>query len=102
MNASASTLTGAIQTDLTSTTNINLTGGTTWTITGSSTLTNLKVTNSAIAFAPPDSGAAFKTLTVANYVGSGANITLYAALGGSNSASDRTSSMAAARPARRC
>ena len=58
-------------------------------MTGSSTVTNLKVTNSAIVFAPPGSGAGFKTLTVTNYVGSGANITLYAALGGSNSASDR-------------
>ena len=57
-NASASTLTGAIQTDSTSTTNVNLTNGTTWTMTGSSTVTNLKVTNSAIVFAPPGSGAA--------------------------------------------
>jgi Autochaperone Domain Type 1 len=88
-NASASTLTGAIQTDSTSTTNVNFTNGTIWTMTGSSTVTNLKVTNSAVVFAPPDSGAGFKTLTVTNYVGSGANITLYAALGGSNSASDR-------------
>jgi hypothetical protein len=88
-NASASTLTGAIQTDSTSTTNVNFTNGTTWTMTGSSTVTNLKVTNSAIVFAPPDSGAGFKTLTVTNYVGSGANITLYAALAGANSASDK-------------
>ena len=88
-NASASTLTGAIQTDSTSTTNVNFTNGTTWTMTGSSTVTNLKVTNSAVVFAPPDSGAGFKTLTVTNYVGSGANITLYAALAGANSASDK-------------
>ena len=88
-NASASMLTGA-QTDSTSTANVNLTNGTTWTMTGSSTLTNLRVTNSAVVFAPPGSGAGFKTLTVTNYVGSGANITLYAALGGSNSASDKT------------
>ena len=88
-NANASTLTGAIQTNSTSTTNVDLTNRTTWTMTGSSTVTNLKLTNSAIAFAPPDSGSGFKTLTVTNYVGSGANITLYAALGGSNSASDK-------------
>ena len=60
-NANASTLTGAIQTDSTSTTNVDLTNRTTWTMTGSSTVTNLKLTNSAIAFAPPDSGSGFKT-----------------------------------------
>src|SRR5271165_478779 len=38
---------------------------------------------------PPGSGSGFKTLTVTNYVGSGANITLNTALGGSNSASDQ-------------
>ena len=53
-------------------------------MTGSSTVTNLSVANSMIVFAPPGSGAGFKTLTVTNYVGSGANITLNTALGGSN------------------
>ena len=89
LNASASRLTGAIQTDSTSTTNVNLANATTWTMTGSSTVTNLSVANSMIVFAPPGSGAGFKTLTVTNYVGSGANITLNTALGGSNSASDQ-------------
>ena len=44
------------------------------------------MTNSIVVFAPPGSGSGFKTLTVTNYVGSGANITMNAALGGSNSA----------------
>ena len=89
LNASASTLTGAIKTDSTSTTNVNLTNGTTWTMTGSSTVTNLNLTNSVVVFAPPSEGGGFKTLTVTNYVGSGAAITLNAALGGSNSPSDK-------------
>ena len=89
LNANASTLTGAIRTDPTSTSNVNLANGTTWNMTGSSTVTNLSVTNSVVVFAPPSSGAAFKTLTVTNYVGAGANITLNASLGGSNSSSDQ-------------
>jgi hypothetical protein len=89
LNAAASTLTGAIQTDSTSTTKVNLANGTNWTMTGSSTVTNLNVTNSIIIFAPPGSRGAFKTLTVTNYVGNGADIILNAALGGSGSASDR-------------
>ena len=76
-------------TDATSTSNVNLTNGTTWNLTGPSTVTNLSVTNSVVVFAPPSSGAAFKTLTVTNYVGAGANITLNASLGGSNSSSDQ-------------
>ena len=89
LNASASTLTGAIHTDSTSTTNVNLTNSTTWTMTGSSTVTNLSLTNSVVVFAPPGSGVGFKTLTVTNYVGSGANIIMNATLGGAPSASDR-------------
>ena len=89
LNANASMLTGVIRTDPTSTTNVNLTGGTTWTVTGPSTVTNLSVTNSMVVFAPPGSGQAFRTLTVTNYVGAGANITLNASLGGSSSASDQ-------------
>ncbi len=85
LNATASTLTGTIQTDPTSTTNFNLTSGSTgsnWTMTGSSTVSNLAVTNSTIVFfSPPGSGGPFKTLTVNNYTGSGANITMNAALG---------------------
>ena len=88
LNASASTLTGVIHTDPTSTSNVRLTNGTTWTMTGSSTVTNLNLTNSVVVFAPPSSGVAFKTLTVTNYVGSGANITLNAALGGPSSSAD--------------
>ena len=48
----------------------------------------LAVSNSAIVFAPPGAGG-FKTLTVGNYVGAGANITLNTALGGSSSPTDQ-------------
>jgi fibronectin-binding autotransporter adhesin len=89
LNANASTLTGGIQTTPGATSNVNLANGTTWNLTGPSTVTNLNVTNSIIVFAPPGSGSGFKTLTVTNYVGSGASITLNAALGGSNSGSDQ-------------
>ena len=88
-NASASTLTGAMATDAVSTSNVNLTNGTVWNLTGPSNVTNLAVTNSAIVFAPPGTGGGFKTLTVNNYVGSGANIVLNTALGGSSSPTDR-------------
>ena len=87
-NASASTLTGAMRTDPLSTSNVNLTNGTVWNLTGPSNVSSLAVTNSAIVFAPPGSGG-FKTLTVNNYVGSGANIVLNTALGGSSSPTDR-------------
>jgi fibronectin-binding autotransporter adhesin len=87
-NANASTLTGAMATDPTSTSNVSLTNGTTWNLTGPSNVSSLAVTNSAIVFAPPGSGG-FKTLTVGNYVGSGANITLNTALGGSSSPTDQ-------------
>ena len=89
LNASASTLTGAIRTDAASTSNVNLMNGTTWNLTAPSTVTNLNDTHSIIAFAPPGSGGGFKTLTVNNYVGNGANIIMNAALGGSSSASDQ-------------
>ena len=89
LNANASALTGAIRTDAASTSNINLTNGATWNLTAPSTVTNLNVTHSIIVFAPPGSGGGFKTLTVNNYVGNGANITMNAALGGSSSASDQ-------------
>ncbi|HXE26776.1 MAG TPA: autotransporter outer membrane beta-barrel domain-containing protein [Roseiarcus sp.] len=88
-NANASMLTGAIQTDAASTSNVNLTNGTTWNLTGSSTVTNLSVAHSIVVFAPPGAGGAFKTLTVTNYVGNGANIAMNVALGGSGSAGDR-------------
>ncbi len=89
LNANASALTGAIFTDATSTSNVNLTNGATWNMTGPSTVSNLSVFNSAVVFAPPGAGGAFKTLTVGAYVGSGANVTLNAFLSGSNSNSDR-------------
>ena len=89
LNASASALTGAIRTDAASTTNVNLTNGATWNLTAPSTVTNLNVTHSIIVFAPPGSGGGFKTLTVNNYAGNGANITMNVALGGSNSAGDQ-------------
>ena len=89
MNANASMLTGAIATAPGATSNINLANGTAWNLTGPSTVTNLNVTNSIIVFAPPGSGSGFKTLTVTNYVGSGATVTMNTALGGSNSATDQ-------------
>ena len=89
LNASASTLTGAIFTDATSTSNVNLMNGAAWNMTGPSTVSTLSVFNSAVVFAPPGAGGAFKTLTVGNYVGSGANVTLNAFLSGSDSKSDQ-------------
>ena len=89
LNANASMLTGAIRTDATSTTNVNLANNTTWNLTAASTVTNLSVNHSIIVFAPPGAGGAFKTLTVSNYAGNGANITMNVALSGSNSASDQ-------------
>ena len=88
-NASASTLTGAMATDAVSKSNVNLTNGTVWNLTGPSNVSSLAVTNSVVAFAPPGAGGSFKTLTVNNYMGSGANIVLNTALGGSSSPTDR-------------
>ena len=78
----------AIQTDPTSSSTINLTNGSVWTMTSSSSVSNLAVTNSAIVFAPPGSGAAFKTLTVGSYNGTGANLTMNTYLGGTGSKTD--------------
>jgi hypothetical protein len=89
LNASASMLTGAIRTDAASTSTVNLTNNTTWSLTAPSTVTNLNVTHSIIVFAPPGAGGGFKTLTVNNYAGNGANITMNVALGGSSSAADQ-------------
>ena len=88
-NASASTLTGAMATDPASTSNVSFTNGAVWNLTGRSNVSSLAVTNSAIVFAPPGAGLGFKTLTVNNYVGSGANVVLNTALGGSSSPTDR-------------
>jgi Autochaperone Domain Type 1 len=89
LNANKSALTGAIQTDSASTSVVNLINGSAWNMTGSSTVSNLAVSNSAIVFAPPNSGVGFKTLTVGNYAGAGANLTMNTALGGSSSPSDQ-------------
>ncbi len=87
LNANASTLTGAIQTDATSTTNVSLTNGTTWTMTGTSAMTGLNVFNSAVVFS---SSGGFKTLTVGSLVGgTGANVTLNTALGAATPATDQ-------------
>ena len=89
LNASASTLTGAMRTDAISTSNVNLTNGTVWNLTGPSNVSNLALTKSIIVFAPPGAAGGFKTLTVNNYVGSGANVVLNTALGGSSSPTDQ-------------
>ena len=88
LNASASTLTGAIQTDATSTTNVSLANGTTWNMTASSTATSLNVANSAVVFSAPSAGG-FKTLTVGSYFGTGASLSLNTMLGGSSSPTDQ-------------
>ena len=88
MNANASTLTGAIATDPTSTTTVNLTNKTTWNLTGNSNVSNLSVNNSSIVFAPSTDGG-FKTLTVGSYTGTGASITLNALLSGANPGADQ-------------
>ena len=89
LNANASTLIGAIQTGAGSMTTVNLTNGSTWTMTGSSVVSNLAVANSVVVFAPPSTGGGFKTLTVGNYLGSGANLSMNAVLGGAGSPSDQ-------------
>jgi hypothetical protein len=88
LNANASTLTGAIQTDATSTTDVSLTNASTWNLTGSSTISNLSANGSSIVYAAPVGGL-YKTLTVGNYVGAGASLTFNAALGGVGSVADQ-------------
>ena len=88
VNANASTLTGKIATDSTSTTTVNLTAGTTLNLTGNSNVTTLAVNNSSVVFAAPANGA-FHTLTVGSYTGTGASLTLNALLSGSNPSADR-------------
>lgn len=78
---SATTLVGTIQTDPASNASVNLTNGSSWEMTGSSTVSSLALTNSVVLFAPPVSGRGFKTLTLNNYVGSGASIVMNASLG---------------------
>jgi hypothetical protein len=88
LNANASTLTGAIATDPASTTTVNLTNGSVWNVTRSSVVSNLAIANSTVVFAPPGSGVAFKTLTLGNYTGTGAGLTMNATLAGAGSAAD--------------
>jgi outer membrane autotransporter protein len=88
MTNNHSTLTGAMLTDASSTSNVTLGGGTTWNMTASSNVTNLTNNDSDIISTPPASSA-FKTLTVMNYTGTGGTITLNTFLGADNSPSDR-------------
>jgi autotransporter family porin len=88
VNANASTLTGAAQTDSASTSTLNLSNGSVWNVTADSTLTNLTNNSSLIAFTAPTSGT-FKTLMVANYVGTNGVIGLNTVLGTDNSPSDK-------------
>jgi hypothetical protein len=81
LNANASALTGVIQTDMTSTSVVSLLNKSVWNVTGSSVVSSLTVTNSAIVFADPGSGAAFKTVTVGSYTGTNANLAMNTFLG---------------------
>ena len=89
-NANASMLTGAIVTDAASTTSVNLTNGTTWNL--HRLLGRLQSEPRPQHHRLRSAGRErrlFKTLTVNNYVGNGANIAMNVALGGSGSAGDR-------------
>ncbi len=88
LDATASSLMGAIVTDVGSTSNVNLSGGSVWTLAGSSTVTNLSLNNSSAMFAP-STGGGFNTLTVNNYTGTNGGLTLNAALGGANPGADQ-------------
>jgi hypothetical protein len=87
MTSNRSTLTGAMLTDASSTSNVPLGNGTTWNMTGSSNVTNLTNNDSDIISTP--AASAFKTLTVMNYMRTGGTITLNTILGADNSPSDR-------------
>ena len=88
LNASGSTLVGAIATDATSTTHVNLSNASSLTLTGPSTITNLDIANSVLGFSAPTNGG-FHTLTVTNFTGSGGALTLNAALGGPTPGADQ-------------
>jgi len=88
LTALASSLTGVIQTEAGSLSNVSLSGGSNWTITGNSTVTNLSLVNASAGFAPTTDGA-FHTLTVTNFIGQGASLTLNAALGGTEPGADK-------------
>lgn len=87
MMSNHSTLTGAMLTDASSTSNVTLGNGTTWSMTGSSNVTNLTNNDSDIISTP--ASTAFKTLTVMNYAGAGGTITLNTFLGADHSPSDQ-------------
>ncbi|WP_146686628.1 autotransporter outer membrane beta-barrel domain-containing protein [Bradyrhizobium canariense] len=87
MTSNHSTLTGAMLTDASSTSNVTLGNGTTWNMTGSSNVTNLTNNDSDIISTPASS--AFKTLTAMNYTGTGGTITFNTFLGADNSPSDQ-------------
>ncbi|MBY4895957.1 autotransporter outer membrane beta-barrel domain-containing protein [Cupriavidus sp. AU9028] len=88
VTASASQLTGAALTDTGSVSDVRLLGGTNWDMTGNSNLTRLLVDNSQIRFGAP-AGAAFKTLTVDEYVGNNGTVRLNTVLAGDGAPSDR-------------
>ena len=68
LNASASTLTGAMRTDAISTSNVNLMNGTVWNLTGPSNVSNLALTNSIVVFAPPGVAASIGWIVAARFV----------------------------------
>lgn len=84
-----SAITGAALTEPGSTANVAMRDGSSWLLTGDSNLTNLSVGASAIDFAPPPPGGAYKTLRVASYAGTNARLTLNTFLGSDGSPSDR-------------
>lgn len=77
LTADHSTMTGAILTDATSTSNVSLNNGSLWNVTGDSTLTNLTNSQSSVVFVPasqlssaPTSPSSYRTVTVSgNYSG---------------------------------
>ncbi|CAB3866962.1 hypothetical protein LMG3412_02551 [Achromobacter deleyi] len=89
INASGATLNGSALTETGTTSTASLSNGTVWNMSGSSNVTSLTNNASQILFTAPSSGA-FKTLTAANYTGSGGGlIGLNTYLGDDSSPSDR-------------
>jgi len=88
VNANASLLTGAAKTAAGAVSTLNLSNGSNWTISGNSTLTNLSLNNASAGFSAPGTGG-FKTLTVTNYTGNGASLTLNAMLTGAGQGADQ-------------
>jgi hypothetical protein len=87
VNAIASSLIGAFNTQAGAVSNLNLANGSNWTISGNSTVTNLVINNASAGFSAPGAGG-FKTLTVNSYTGSNASLTLNAMLTGANPGAD--------------